>query len=101
MNISFNRIAFIFFIFLIISIIYSVHLVHLGSRDSIVETNKRFSDNLNSLYRADIIDVNNSYIGKTISSIDIGISPSKIIDEKKLIINLQYIFPNKDFSEVI
>ena len=100
LNISFNRIAFIFFIFLIISIIYSVHLVHLGSRDSIVETNKRFSDNLNSLYRADIIDVNNSYIGKTISSIDIGISPSKIIDEKKLIINLQYIFPNKDFSEV-
>ena len=32
LNISFNRIAFIFFIFFIISLIYSIHLLHLGSR---------------------------------------------------------------------
>ena len=32
LNISFNRISFIFFIFFIIFIIYSVHLIHLGSR---------------------------------------------------------------------
>ncbi len=100
LNISFNRIAFIFFIFFIISIIYSVHLMHLGSRDSKNVTNYKINDNLNGLYRADIVDINDNYIGKTISSIDIGISPSKIIDEKKLIINLKYIFPNKDFIEV-
>ena len=34
--------------------------------------------NLNKLYRADIIDINGDYIGKTISSIDIGISPKKL-----------------------
>ena len=33
-NISFNRVSFIFFIFFIIFIIFSIHLVHLGSRDS-------------------------------------------------------------------
>ena len=33
-NISFNRVAFIFFIFFIITIIYSIHLIHLGSKKS-------------------------------------------------------------------
>ncbi len=32
LDISFNRISFIFFIFFIISLIYSIHLIHLGSR---------------------------------------------------------------------
>ena len=54
----------------------------------------------NKLYRADIVDRNQKYLVKTINSIDIGISPSKIIDEKKLILNLKYIFPNKDYNEV-
>ena len=34
LNISFNRIAFVFFVFFIISIIYTIHLLHLGSRVS-------------------------------------------------------------------
>ena len=100
LNISFNRVAFIFFIFFIISIIYSVHLMHLGSRESGVKINSKINKQINNLYRADIVDANYDYIGKTIGSIDIGISPSKIIDEKKLIINLKYIFPNKNFNEV-
>ena len=100
LNINFNRIAFIFFVFFIISVIFSIHLIHLGSRNlkntikiDPVESNKEF-------YRADIVDRNNEYLSKTISSIDIGISPSQIIDEKKLIINLRYIFPDKDYSEI-
>ena len=44
------------------------------------------SQTSNKLYRADIVDRNGKYIGKTVSSIDIGITPSKIIDEKKLIL---------------
>ncbi len=100
LNISFNRVAFIFFVFFLISIIYSIHLMHLGSRDSNSGIIKKSSEQLNNLYRADIVDVNNDYIGKTISSIDIGISPNKIIDEKKLLLNLKYIFPNKDFNEI-
>ena len=98
--ISFNRVAFIFFLFFFVSIIFSIHLIHLGSRASGIESNKKNNELISDLYRADIVDINDNYIGKTISSIDIGISPRKIIDEKKLIINLQYIFPNKDFKEV-
>ena len=99
LNISFNRVAFIFFIFFIVSFIYSIHLIHLGSRKTTIQ--KTETDTVNKkLYRADIIDRNNKYLSKTISSIDIGISPKNIIDEKKLLLNLRYIFPNKDYSEV-
>ena len=100
LNITFNRIAFIFFIFFLIFIIYLIHLAHLGSRSfKINETNdlKKVS---NKLYRADIIDTNNKYLVKTINSIDIGISPSKIINEKKLLLNLKYLFPEKDIQKI-
>ena len=100
LNIEFNRIAFIFFIFFIIFIIYSIHLIHLGSRQVKIEINNKSIKELNKLYRADILDRNGNYIGKTVSSIDVGIAPSKIIDKKKLIINLKYILPNKDYNQI-
>jgi len=100
LNITFNRISFIFFVFFIISLIYSIHLIHLGSRKANIELNKNIISIPNELYRADITDRNHRYLVKTINSIDIGISPSKIIDEKKLLINLKYIFPNKNYNEV-
>ena len=46
-------------------------------------------------YRADIIDRNGNYLVKTVSSIDIGISPIEVIDKQKLLINLKWIFPRK------
>ena len=99
-NISFNRISFIFFIFFIISIIYSIHLVHLGSRkdNRIIEPNLKSSNH--KLYRADIVDRNGKYLVKTVNSIDIGISSKKVINKEKLILNLKYIFPNKDYVQV-
>ena len=100
LNITFNRISFIFFVFFVISLIYSIHLTHLGSRKANKELNKNIIPITNELYRADITDRNQRYLVKTINSIDIGISPSKIIDEKKLLINLKYIFPNKNYNEV-
>ena len=100
LDITFNRIAFVFFVFFIIFLIYSIHLIHLGSRKVKIEINNKIITPLNDLYRADIVDRNGKYIGKTISSIDIGIAPSKIINKKKLIINLKYIFPDKDYHEV-
>ena len=99
-NISFNRVSFIFFIFFIIFIIFSIHLVHLGSRDSKKVINENLTSTSNKLYRADIIDRNGKYLSKTVSSIDIGISTRKVIDKKKLLINLKYIFPNKDFVKI-
>ncbi len=100
LNITFNRIAFIFFIFFIISLIYSIHLIHLGSRKSFTEIIKKKNIPINNLYRADIVDRNNKFLVKTVSSIDIGISTKKVIDKKKLILNLKYIFPDKDYSKI-
>ena len=97
LNIEFNRIAFIFFVFLIISIIYSIQLLHLGSL-KIQNEIKPLITKKN--YRADIIDRNGNYLVKTVSSIDIGINPIEVIDKKKLLINLQLIFPNKDYVNI-
>ena len=99
--ITFNRVSFIFFVFFIVFLIYSIHLIHLGSRKSEVEIKNKINLFTNNLYRADIIDRNNKYLVKTVSSIDIGISTKKIIDKKKLILNLRYIFPDKDYSKII
>ena len=100
LNISFNRISFIFFVFFIIFIIYSIHLIHLGSRKAKIDDDIGFKIPLDNLYRADIVDRNGRYLVKTVGSIDIGISSQKVIDKKKLILNLKYIFPNKDYSKI-
>ena len=97
--IRFNRVAFIFFIFFIISLIYSIHLIHLGSR-SFHTLNYQKSKIVNKLHRADIVDRNGNYLAKTVSSIDIGINPSEVIDQKKLLLNLRYIFPDKNFKKI-
>ena len=98
LNLRFNRIAFIFFIFFSIFLIYSIHLLHLGSRKSSIDINKT---NISSkIHRSDIIDRNGNFIAKTVGSIDIGINPPEVIDKKKLLINLKYIFPNKDYKAI-
>ena len=98
LNIQFNRIAFIFFIIFTISLIYSIQLLHLGSLQS---NNKIETPPINKKnYRADIIDINGNYLVKTVRSIDIGINPVEVIDKKKLLINLQLIFPKKNFSKI-
>jgi len=97
LNIEFNRIAFIFFIFLVVSIIYSIQLLHLGSLKKKIEPKTLITK---KNYRADIIDRNGNYLIKSVSSIDIGISPIEIIDKKKLLVNLKLIFPNKDYEEI-
>ncbi len=98
-DIRFNRVAFIFFVFFIISIIYSVHLIHLGSRKS-NSTNLNQSKIIKKLHRADIVDRNGNFLAKTVSSIDIGINPVEVIDQKKLLLNLGYIFPNKNYESI-
>ena len=98
LNISFNRIGFIFFIFFLISIIYSIHLIHLGSRKDDNKNLDKIKTISNKLSRADIVDRNGKYLVKTVSSVDIGISTKQVIDKEKLILNLKYIFPNKDYN---
>ena len=80
--------------------IYSIHLIHLGSRNNDEPNFDKIKTLSNKLSRADIVDRNGKYLVKTVSSIDIGISSRKVIDKKKLILNLKYIFPNKDYDLV-
>ena len=98
-NIKFNRVAFIFFVLLVITIIYSIHLTHLSLRKT-----GSLSDNQNKtfskLQRQNIVDRNGDFLAKTVSSIDIGINPIETIDKKKLLLNLKYIFPNKDYKAI-
>ena len=99
LNIQFNRVAFIFFIFFLIFTIYSIHLIKLGTRYSKEEkTNTTFINE--KLYRADIVDTNGNYLAKTVNSIDIGLKTSDVINQKKLLLSLNLIFPNKDFDKI-
>ena len=98
LNIEFNRVAFIFFVFFVISIIYMIQLLHLGSLK--INNDKIKPMIIKNDYRADIVDRNGYYLVKSVSSIDIGISPDEVIDKKRLLINLKWIFPDKNYSEI-
>ena len=98
LNISFNRIAFIFFIFLMVCLIYSIKVFYLGSLNSKILQKKIYASKTN--FRADILDRNGNFIAKTVNTLTVGVRPNLIIDEKKLLINLQLIFPDKNFSNI-
>jgi len=98
LNISFNRIAFIFFIFIMICFIYSLKVFYLGSLNFKLQPKK--IEYIKKNFRADIVDNNGDFIAKSVNTLTVGINPNLIIDKKKLLINLQLIFPEKDFSEV-
>ncbi|MDA9643724.1 penicillin-binding protein 2 [Candidatus Pelagibacter sp.] len=100
LNIHFNRVAFIFFVFFIIYLIYTIHLIHLGSRKSNLDKLDNIPIVNNKLYRADITDINGNYLAKTVTSIDIGIKTSDVIDKEILLINLRNIFPKKNFVKI-
>ena len=98
LNISFNRIAFIFFIFLMICSIYSIKVFYLGFLHS--KQKIKNIDQVKTNFRADIIDHDGNFMAKTVNTLTVGINPNLIINEKKLLINLQLIFLDKDFNEV-
>ena len=98
LNISFNRIAFIFFIFFMVCLIYSIKVFYLGSLNSKILQKKIYPTKVN--FRADIVDNNDNFIAKTVNTLTVGINPNLIIDERKLLINLQLIFPDKDFRNI-
>ena len=81
-----------------ISFIYSIKVFYLGSLHSKFLQKKIIQIKTN--FRADIIDNNGNFIAKTVNTLIVGINPNLIIDEKKLLINLQLIFPDKDFKKV-
>ena len=83
LNVSFNRIAFIFFVFVILSIIFSSKALFLGSLKKKV-TNKNYTE---SEFRSSIIDRNGNLIAKSIVTNNVGINPNLVIDKNKLLLN--------------
>tara|TARA_Y100001949_G_scaffold140800_1_gene122848 strand:+ start:116 stop:1795 length:1680 start_codon:yes stop_codon:yes gene_type:complete len=96
LNISFNRIAFIFFIFLTISIIFSSKALYLGS----LKKNENNIEVAKLDYRASLIDRDGNILAKTVITTNVGINPNLVINKDKLLINLKLIFPNKDFKKI-
>ena len=91
LNISFNRVAFIFFVFVIVSLIFSTKAIFLGSLKKIIPSKNL----IESEFRSSIVDKNGNIIAKTIITHNVGIDPKLVIDKKKLLINLKLIFPEK------
>ena len=94
LNISFNRIAFIFFIFFIIFLIFSLKAVYFGA----IQKENKIPYAEESDYRASIIDSTGNILAKTVITTNVGVNPNLVIDKKRLLINLKLIFPNKNFN---
>ena len=95
LNISFNRVAFIFFVFVIVSLIFSTKAIFIGSLKKIIPSKNL----IESEFRSSILDKNGNIIAKTVVTHNVGIDPKLVINRKKLLINLQLIFPEKKNSE--
>tara|TARA_B100002051_G_scaffold276719_1_gene327216 strand:- start:2716 stop:4386 length:1671 start_codon:yes stop_codon:yes gene_type:complete len=94
LNISFNRVAFVFFTFILILFIFSLKAFYLTGKklpkNSLTSSKKEI--------RSNILDRNNNILAKTIITRNIGINPNLIIDKKKLLLNLKILFPNKNYK---
>ncbi len=94
LNISFNRIAFIFFTFVLVLLIFSLKAFYLTGKKlpekNIIGSKKEI--------RSNILDRNNNILAKTIITRNIGINPNLVIDKKTLLLKLKILFPNKNYD---
>ncbi|MDC3185361.1 penicillin-binding protein 2 [Candidatus Pelagibacter sp.] len=98
LNISFNRVAFIFFVFISVCLIYLIKILYLGLQQPSLSKNqnKQIIEN----FRADIVDRNNNFIAKTVNTTIAGVNPNLIIDQDRLLLNLKIIFPDQDINKI-
>ena len=94
-NINLNRVAFIFIIIFFFVVLYSMRVIYLSSK-----TLHKNLYQISKINRADIVDRNGNYISKSVYTSNLGIDPRLIKDKKKLLLKLQYTFPNKDLAEI-
>ena len=98
-DVSFNRVSFVFFVFVIIALIYSLKIVYLASIDNEnYFVNNSYTKSINT--RQDIVDRNGNILAKTVTFYDAAIRPELILDKKKLLINLKMIFPSLDIRDI-
>jgi len=95
--VSFNRVAFVFFFILFIFLLYSTKIIYLGSSSP----NQTYQmTNKTENYRADIVDIDGSFIAKSVITYNVGIKPNLINDKKKFLLKLKYSFPELDFQKI-
>ena len=94
-KINLNRIALIFIAIFIVILLYSTRIIFLSSK-----TFEKKNYILNEISRADITDRNGNFISKSVFTTNVGIDPKLVKDKKKLLIKLQYTFPEKDISKI-
>ena len=88
-DVSFNRVSFVFFVFVIIALIYSLKIVYLASIDNEnYFVNNSYTKPIN--IRQDIIDRNGNVLAKSVTFYDAAIRPELILDKKTI----------KDYSTV-
>ncbi len=94
LNISFNRIAFIFFTFVLVLFIFSLKAFYLTGKKlpekSTVGSNKEI--------RSNILDRNNNILAKTVLTRNIGINPNLVINKETLLLKLKILFPDKNYD---
>ena len=95
LNISFERIAFIFFIFFILAIIFSFKVILLSIKE-IPEIQQTFKK---ENFRSSILDNEGNILAKSVPIINLGINPNLVINKEKLLVSLKLIFPNKNFDK--
>ncbi len=94
LNISFERIAFIFFVFFILAIIFSSKVILLSIKK--IPEIQKVSKKEN--FRSSILDNKGNILAKSVPVVNLGINPNLVIDKEKLLISLKLIFPNKSFN---
>ncbi len=95
LNISFERIAFIFFIFFILAIIFSFKVILLSIKE-IPEIQQTFKK---ENFRSSILDNEGNILAKSVPIVNLGINPNLVINKEKLLVSLKLIFPNKNFDK--
>ena len=97
LNISFERIAFIFFVFFIISILFSVKVLILSNKTFIEEKILSKKEN----FRSSITDREGNILAKSVQALNLGIDPKLVVDKKKLLVSLKLLFPDQKFDDQI
>ena len=98
-EISLNRVTFLFFIFFSLIFVSSTKIIYLSlSPEKKIFLQKNKKDFLVS--RSDITDRNGNILARNIIVYRAGIRPQFIKDKEKFLINLRLKFPEIDFKEV-
>ena len=94
-RINLDRVTFIFIVISFLFILFSTRVIYLST--------KTLPNNIykaNQVNRADIVDRNGDYISKSVFTTNVGVDPTLVKDKKKLLLKLQYTFPNKNFDMI-